>query len=97
MITYGYRNRRSIGDAVRNNFVRWAIYGLLFGFLMPGLDNAAHLGGLVAGMAFSLLVSDVPSLTSPAIAFWKVLQVVVVLLVALSFVMVALHPLNLGG
>jgi membrane associated rhomboid family serine protease len=97
MITYGYRNRRSIGDAVRNNFVRWAIYGLLFGFLMPGLDNAAHLGGLVAGMAFSLLVSDVPSLTSPAIAFWKVLQVAVVLLVALSFVMVALHPLNLGG
>jgi rhomboid protease GluP len=32
MIAYGYRHRRGASDSVKNMFVRWAIYGLVFGF-----------------------------------------------------------------
>ncbi|MBI3934160.1 MAG: rhomboid family intramembrane serine protease [Acidobacteria bacterium] len=92
MITYGYRNRSRLGDSVRNMFVRWAIYVLIFGFLVPFVDNGAHIGGLLAGMAFGYFVSDMPAVTSGRIYFWKALQVVVTLLVLGSFLMVGLRP-----
>lgn len=94
MIAYGYRNRRSVSDPARNMFVKWAIYALLFGFIVPGLDNAAHIGGLVGGMAFGWLVPQMPSVTSSSITFWKVFQGLLAMLVLVSFAMVALHPLG---
>ncbi len=92
MITYGYRNRRSASDPVRGMFVRWAIYGLVFGFVVPGIDNAAHIGGMLGGMVFGWLVPDLPSLTQSSIYLWKALQVMVALLVLFSFMMIGLRP-----
>jgi membrane associated rhomboid family serine protease len=92
MITYGYRNRGRLGESVRNMYIRWAIYVLIFGFMFPMIDNAAHLGGLLAGMVLGWLVSDMPSVTSGSIYFWKALQFVLVLLVIGSFLMVGLRP-----
>jgi rhomboid protease GluP len=92
MITYGYRNRSRLGESVRNMYVRWAVYILIFGFLVPFIDNAAHIGGLVTGMAFGYFVSDMPSMTSRSITFWKMLQAVITLLVLGAFLMVGLRP-----
>ena len=80
-----------MGDTIKNMYVRWAIYGLIFGFFMPGLDNAAHIGGLAAGAGFGLLVSDMPSVTRESIYFWKVLRTIVAILVLFGFVMVSLR------
>jgi len=54
MIALGMLHRSALGDAIRGLYLRWAIYGLLFG-LLPGLaiDNAAHLGGLAAGFGIA--------------------------------------------
>jgi rhomboid protease GluP len=91
MIAYGYRNRRALGNTVKSMYVRWAIYGLIFGFFFPGIDNSAHIGGLIAGLLFGLLVSDMPSVTRESIFAWKALRTIVVLLVIFGFVMVGLH------
>ena len=91
MIAYGHRHRTSIGEAVKSMYVRWAIYGLIFGFLMPGVDNTAHLGGLASGLVFGLVVSDMPSITRESIFFWKALRTIVFLLVLFGFVMVGLR------
>jgi len=50
MIALGVTNRSSMGAAIRGMYIRWAIYGLLFG-LLPyfHIDNAAHIGGLATG------------------------------------------------
>jgi rhomboid protease GluP len=50
MIALGVLHRSALGNAIKGLYLRWAIYGLIFGML-PGLaiDNAAHLGGLAAG------------------------------------------------
>jgi rhomboid protease GluP len=90
MIAYGYRNRRGAGEAVRNMFVRWAVYMLAFGLIIPGIDNAAHIGGLVSGIAFGALVSDLPSFTQSSIQVWKLLRVVAFLVVLFGFIMVGL-------
>jgi hypothetical protein len=52
MIAVGMRYKTPVSSAIRGMYVRWAIYGLLFGLLpMFRVDNAAHIGGLAAGFA----------------------------------------------
>ncbi len=91
MIAYGYRNRHGVGDAVRNMFVRWAMYMLAFGLIIPGIDNAAHIGGLVSGIAFGALVSDLPEVTQTGIQMWTTLRAVAFFVVLFGFIMVGLR------
>lgn len=60
MIAIGVRHKSSLGYAIRGLYIRWAIYGLLIG-LLPGIDNAAHIGGLAAGFAAGYL-AGLPSI-----------------------------------
>lgn len=56
------------------------------------IDNAAHLGGLVAGMALALAVGyKRPGARGPVAHAWHAAQVACLLLVAVSFVMVVRH------
>ncbi|MFQ5663385.1 MAG: rhomboid family intramembrane serine protease [Terriglobia bacterium] len=41
----------------RASLIRWAVFILFLG-LLPGIDNSAHVGGLVTGLALGRLVSD---------------------------------------
>lgn len=47
-LAYAHRLGR---QGERDFFVRWAIYGAIFGLMVPGINNAAHAGGLVVGLA----------------------------------------------
>lgn len=42
-----YGNRMS--SAIRGQAMNWAVSGLIMGFVIPGIDNWAHIGGFVAG------------------------------------------------
>jgi rhomboid protease GluP len=86
MIALGVHHQSAIGSHVRALYVRWAIYGLLFG-LLPGLhiDNAAHLGGLAAGFGCAY-VAGLPRIeTSPGEKFWRLAAVVCLVLTIGSF------------
>jgi len=91
MIAYGYRNRTSLLDSGNSMYLRMAVYGLIFSFLMPGRDNAAHIGGLIAGLLFGAVVSDMPSVTKESIYFWRTLRTLIAILVMVGFVMVGLR------
>ena len=60
MIAYGYRYRTPMSGAIRNHFIRWAIYMVLIGILVPIIDNAAHIGGLAGGFAIAWLAGAKP-------------------------------------
>jgi len=86
MIAYGYRSRTTLGQYTRAIYTRWAIYGLLFG-LMPGLqiDNAAHLGGLAAGLGLGYLAAP----SAGALNWlWKAAAAFAVLIAVVSFLFV---------
>jgi rhomboid protease GluP len=44
-----YYGRRSGSRAIGEQAGRWIVSGLVFGFVMPGIDNWCHLGGLATG------------------------------------------------
>jgi rhomboid protease GluP len=53
---YG-RNRGGLfGQAIYKQVGGWAIFILLFGFLVPGINNWAHIGGMVAGALLGMLM-----------------------------------------
>jgi rhomboid protease GluP len=49
-----YYGRRSGSSHIRDQAIQWIIGGLVFGFVLAGVDNWAHIGGLVAGYLVSM-------------------------------------------
>ena len=66
--SYFVANREALGEYGRQSFSGILVTSalvLVFGFLTPGIDNWAHLGGLIGGFAVGLaLVPDYQRLTS---------------------------------
>jgi rhomboid protease GluP len=97
MIAYGVRrSHTSMGQQLRAVAVRWAAYALIIAFVIPGVDNAAHIGGLASGFVLGMLVGDDPPLTEAQISRWRAIQVIVVLVIAVSFWLMATTPVRLG-
>ena len=57
---FAYSARTTLGDSARRNLRQIAgvaAINLLIGFSLPGIDNYAHLGGLVAGVLVGLALA----------------------------------------
>jgi len=85
MIALGVRGESRTGAAMRGQYVRWAIYCLLFGVMLPGIDNYAHIGGLAAGFCCAYLAGTPKLVETWGERFWRVAAYGCVLLTALSF------------
>lgn len=58
MIALGITSRNALGDYVKALYTKWAIYALVFSFVMGlvfPIDHAAHIGGLAAGFGAAYL------------------------------------------
>lgn len=92
MIALGVRHRGSaLGVAIRGMYIRWAVYGLIFG-LLPGLhiDNAAHIGGLASGFGIAYLTGTPVGEGVLIEKLWRVAAAACVLITAASFLMMYL-------
>jgi rhomboid protease GluP len=81
-----------LGKTYRSMLWRWVLYIFIFG-LLPffAVDNAAHLGGLVSGLAFGYFVPQGEPETRASQNLWNALAVLSVLLIAGSFALMALN------
>jgi len=57
MIAFSITERSAIAKSLRSQYIRWVIYIMLFGFIVPGIDNAAHVGGAIGGFVAGLVLS----------------------------------------
>lgn len=91
MIALGVRHP-TVAGAVKGLYMRWAIYGLLFG-LLPGLrvDNAAHIGGLAAGFATAYVAGTPRVGRQWGERFWRVAMIVCLLITAWAFLQMFLN------
>lgn len=70
MLAMGLRRNDPLSLAVRAYYRQWVIFGLLLS-LLPGVDIAAHIGGLAGGFLVGL-VAGLPGLpNSPREMVWK--------------------------
>ncbi|MFZ3215720.1 MAG: rhomboid family intramembrane serine protease [Candidatus Acidiferrales bacterium] len=52
-------NRRSASmQMLRSQLIKWLIYIGIMGFMLSGIDNAAHLGGFISGFALGKIMAD---------------------------------------
>lgn len=56
MVYFGYRFRLYFKDALRNRIVPVILLNLFMGFMLTGIDNACHIGGLIAGYLTAMAV-----------------------------------------
>ena len=56
LLYFGYNFRAYLGNTLIGELVPVVIINLLFGFAMPGIDNFAHIGGLVLGITSAAAV-----------------------------------------
>lgn len=54
LLYFGYHYRVYLGTVIRSQIIPLILLNLLFGFLLNGIDNAAHIGGLVGGMLMTM-------------------------------------------
>ena len=55
MLYFGYHYRLYLGNTIKSQILPIILINLLFGFLMNGIDNAAHIGGLIGGILLSMI------------------------------------------
>jgi rhomboid protease GluP len=84
MIALGVRHRNPAGAAVRGMYIRWAVYTLIWGLLMPAVDNYAHLGGMAAGFVIAY-VAETPRAAGSAEKMWLAASWFCIVLTVVSF------------
>ncbi len=96
MIALGTKSNSLADRAQRAAYVQWAIYILVLGFLVPQVDNAAHIGGLAGGFCLGYVIGT-PRVMGTAESFWKVMAAICVLLTAYAFYQAIIFMTKYGG
>ena len=54
LLYFGYYYRVYLGNVLKSQIIPIILINLLFGFVVSGVDNAAHVGGLIGGVLTSM-------------------------------------------
>ena len=86
MLVWGHQDGTGSGLQIRNGMARWVLYILIFGFFVGGIDNAGHIGGLIAGGLVALALP--PNFGREDSAAWKTLGVLATLMVIAAVILI---------
>ena len=95
LFVFGVKYRRELPEGFKRAFgtgmLPIILLNLAIGFVGRGIiDNAAHVGGLLSGAALAAVVSyKRPGQPASVTIAWRIGQIVALLVVAISFLMVA--------
>ena len=56
LLYFGYHYRLYLNDAIKTQIIPVILFNLIIGFTSSGIDNAAHIGGLVGGILIAMAV-----------------------------------------
>ena len=94
LFVFGIKFRRELPEGFKRAFgtgmLPTILLNIFIGYMIPVIDNAAHMGGLVAGALLALVVGyKRPGERAGVAVFWHILQFAALALVVFGFVMVA--------
>jgi rhomboid protease GluP len=91
MIAIGTKSRTPMGDALRSHFLQWAVFALVMSFVISGVDNAAHIGGLTSGFAIAWVAGTPRAVESPVEKIWGFAAILCLILTVASFALMFLN------
>lgn len=95
MVTFPYRYRKEIPDALRKGIIRnilpVIILNLALGFSIQMIDQAAHIGGLIAGVALAMLIPYKRPGERMTALVWRVMCVLCIAVIFASFITAFSH------
>ena len=84
LLYFGYHYRLYLSEAIKNQIIPVIVLNLILGFMVSGVDNAAHIGGLIGGYLASMAIGiENKSKLRDKVNGWIVL---VLLIVFLSYI-----------
>lgn len=87
LLYFGYHYRLYLNDALRNQIIPIIFLNLLIGFMSSGIDNAAHIGGLIGGYLVTMALGvEGKSAKKDMINGWIVLLLYLGFLSAVVFI-----------
>lgn len=94
LFVFGIKFRHELPEGFKRAFgtgmLPTIMLNIFIGYMIPVIDNAAHMGGLVSGALLALAVSyKRPGQRAGVAIVWHILQILALALVVVSFVMVA--------
>jgi rhomboid protease GluP len=54
LLYFGYHYRVYLGSVIKSQIIPLIVINLLIGFSVQGIDNAAHIGGLIGGIVLTM-------------------------------------------
>ena len=86
LVYFGYYYRVYLGNAVKSQIIPLILLNLFVGFMSPGIDNFAHIGGLIGGILFTMALGvKYKSSKSEMINGWLISLIFITFLVLISF------------
>ena len=56
LLYFGYHYRLYLNDAIKTQIIPVILFNLVIGFMMPGIDIVAHIGGLIGGYLSTMAI-----------------------------------------
>lgn len=87
MLYFGYHYRVYLGNVMKSQLIPLIILNLFLGFLMSGIDNAAHIGGLIGGTLITIALGvKYHSTTFEKINGWIMIGIFMLFMSYMAFV-----------
>lgn len=90
LVYFGYHYRVYLGNVIKSQIIPLIIFNLVLGFCMSGIDNFAHIGGLIGGslITIALGVKDKSS-NFEKINGWIMTAIFLIFAIYMAFIYVA--------
>lgn len=87
MLYFGYHYRVYLGNVMKSQLIPLILINLMFGFLLTGVDNAAHIGGLIGGTLITIALGvKYRSSTFEKLNGWIMVAIYTIFMIYMAFV-----------
>ncbi len=86
LLYFGYHYRVYLGSTLKSQIIPLIVLNLIIGFTISGIDNAAHIGGLIGGILASMAVGvKYKSTTFEKVNGWIISGIFIAFLIFMAF------------